>query len=87
MCRLEETDGNGIESCQGNMLKIINNDRKLALAQYLINDMLPDSEISKSATCVGKAFEIWEQKKVKKSAQIIFCDYIHAKRGWQIQWL
>ena len=63
-----------VEPYQDNMLKITNDGRKLALDQRLINDMLPDSETSKSATCVGKAFEIWEQTKEKKSAQIIFCD-------------
>lgn len=57
-----------------NMLKITNDGRKLALDQRLINDMLPDNETSKAATCVGKAFEIWEQTKGQKSTQLIFCD-------------
>ena len=57
-----------------NMLKITNDGRKLALDQRLINDMLPDNETSKAATCVGKAFEIWEQTKEQKSTQLIFCD-------------
>ncbi|MGR5608256.1 DUF3849 domain-containing protein [Enterocloster clostridioformis] len=57
-----------------NMLKITNDGRKLALDQRLINDMLPDEENSKATTCVEKAFEIWEQTKERKSAQLIFCD-------------
>ncbi len=57
-----------------NMLKITNDGRKLALDQRLINDMLPDEENSKATTCVDKAFEIWEQTKEQKSAQLIFCD-------------
>ena len=57
-----------------NMLKITNDGRKLALDQRLINDMLPDEENSKAATCVDKAFEIWEETKEQKSAQLIFCD-------------
>ena len=57
-----------------NMLKITNDGRKLALDQRLINDMLPDEENSKATTCVEKAFEIWEQTKEQKSAQLIFCD-------------
>lgn len=57
-----------------NMLKITNDGRKLALDQRLINDMFPDEENSKAATCVEKAFEIWEQTKEQKSAQLIFCD-------------
>ena len=57
-----------------NMLKITNDGRKLALDQRLINDMLPDEEHSKAKTCVDKAFEIWEDTKGEKSAQLIFCD-------------
>lgn len=56
------------------MLKITNDGRKLALDQRLINDMLPDEEHSKAKTCVDKAFEIWEDTKGEKSAQLIFCD-------------
>ena len=51
-----------------NMLKITNDGRKLALDQRLINDMLPDEENSKAATCVEKAFEIWGAAKEQKSA-------------------
>ena len=63
-----------VEPYQDNMLKITNDGRKLALDQRLVNDMLPDNENSKAAVCVGRAFEIWEQTKEEKSAQIIFCD-------------
>ena len=45
-----------------------------ALDQRLMNPMLPDDENSKSAVCVEKAFEIWEQTKPEKSTQLIFCD-------------
>ena len=72
--RAEAVRNRLVEPYQDNMLKITNDGRKLTLDQRLINDMLPDSETSKSATCVGKSFEIWEQTKEKKSAQIIFCD-------------
>ena len=51
-----------------------NEPRKLALDQRLINNMLPDNDTSKAATYVSKAFEIWEQTKEQKSAQLIFCD-------------
>ena len=51
-----------------------NDGRKLALDQRLLNDMLPDEENSKAATCVEKAYEIWENTKEQKSAQLIFCD-------------
>ena len=63
-----------VQPYEDNMLKITNDGRKLALDQRLINDMLPDDENSKAATCVDKAFEIWEETKEQKSTQLIFCD-------------
>ena len=39
------------------MLKITNDGRKLALDQRLLNDMLPDEENSKAATCVETSYE------------------------------
>ena len=63
-----------VQPYEDNMLKITNDGRKLALDQRLINDMLPDDENSKAATCVDKAFEIWEDTKEQKSTQLIFCD-------------
>ena len=72
--RAEAVRNRLVEPHQDNMLKITNDGRKLALDQRLINDMLPDNEDSKAAICVNKAFEIWEQTKEQKSAQLIFCD-------------
>ena len=72
--RAEAVRNRLVEPQQDNMLKITNDGRKLALDQRLINDMLPDNGESKAAMCVNKAFEIWEQTKEKKSAQLIFCD-------------
>ena len=63
-----------VQPYEDNMLKITNDGRKLALDQRLINDMLPDDENLKAATCVNKAFEIWEKTKEQKSTQLIFCD-------------
>ena len=63
-----------VQPYEDNMLKITNDGRKLALDQRLINDILPDDENSKAATCVDKAFEIWEGTKEQKSTQLIFCD-------------
>ncbi|WP_300810598.1 DUF3849 domain-containing protein [uncultured Acetatifactor sp.] len=72
--RAEKVRDRRVDASVDNMLKITNDGRKLALDQRLINDMLPDNETSKAATCVGKAFEIWEQTKEQKSTQLIFCD-------------
>ncbi len=72
--RAETVRDRKVEPHVDNMLKITNDGRKLALDQRLINDMLPDEDNSKSTTCVDKAFEIWEETKEQKSAQLIFCD-------------
>ena len=72
--RAEAVRDRRVEPHQDNMLKITNDGRKLALDQRMINDMLPDEDNSKAATCVDKAFEIWEETKEQKSAQLIFCD-------------
>ena len=72
--RAEKVRDRRVDASVDNMLKITNDGRKLALDQRLINDMLPDNETSKAATCVEKAFEIWEQTKEQKSTQLLFCD-------------
>ena len=51
-----------------------NDGRKLALDQRLIDPDLPDDPDSKVNICVGKVFEIWEQTKAQRSAQLVFCD-------------
>lgn len=72
--RAEAVRDRRVDATADNMLKITNDGRKLALDQRLINDMLPDEDNSKATTCVDKAFEIWEETKEQKSAQLIFCD-------------
>ena len=72
--RAEAVRDRQVQPYEDNMLKITNDGRKLALDQRLINDMLPDDENSKAATCVDRAFEIWEDTKEQKSTQLIFCD-------------
>lgn len=72
--RAEAVRDRQVQPYEDNMLKITNDGRKLALDQRLLNDMLPDEENSKAATCVEKAYEIWENTKEQKSTQLIFCD-------------
>lgn len=72
--RAEAVRNRLVEPHQDNMLKITNDGRKLALDQRLINDMFPDEEQSKATTCVDHAYQIWEETKEQKSAQLIFCD-------------
>lgn len=72
--RAEDVRNRLVSPEQDNMLRITNDGRKLALDQRLIDEMLPDEAISKTNSCVEKAFEIWEQTKAEKSTQLIFCD-------------
>ena len=74
--RAEAVRDRQVQPYEDNMLKITNDGRKLALDQRLLNDMLPDEENSKAATCVEKAYKIWENTKEQKSAQLIFCDRV-----------
>ena len=72
--RAERVRNRMVDSSVDNMLKITNDGRKLALDQRLMNDMLPDDPNSKASVCVEKAFEIWQETKEQKSAQLLFCD-------------
>ena len=56
------------------MLNVVNDGKKLALDQRLINPDLPDNDNSKVNTCVNNVFEIYEETAEKKSTQLIFCD-------------
>ncbi|MCD7735498.1 MAG: DEAD/DEAH box helicase family protein, partial [Lachnospiraceae bacterium] len=57
-----------------NMLKITTDGRKLALDQRLIDDMLPDEEISKVNSCVENAYGIWKDGEGGRLTQLIFSD-------------
>lgn len=72
--RAEDVRNRLVSPEQDNMLRITNDGRKLALDQRLVDGMLPDEKISKTNSCVEKAFEIWKQTKAEKSTQLIFCD-------------
>lgn len=56
------------------MLKITNDGRKLALDQRLVSDAFPDSVDGKVSECARQCYDIWENTKDTKSAQLVFCD-------------
>jgi len=72
--RAEAVRNRLVEPAQDNMLSITSDGRKLALDQRLVNSLLPDDSSSKTSACADRAFNIWEQTKTQKSAQLIFCD-------------
>ena len=59
---------------EDNMLKIVNDGRKLALDQRLMNPELPDDPNSKVNICVKNVLEVYESTKEQHSTQMIFCD-------------
>ena len=63
-----------VEPDEDNMLMIINDGRKLALDQRLINPELPDDPSSKVNQCVQNVLEVYNTTKENKSTQMIFCD-------------
>ena len=72
--RAEKIRNKEVDSTEDNMLKVTNDGRKLALDQRLINELLPDYEDSKVSICANNIYNIWEQYKEDKLAQLVFCD-------------
>lgn len=64
-----------VNPSQDNMLKITTDGRKIGLDQRLINPLLPDDENSKTNLCMRKIYQIWEDNKDTKAAQLVFCDF------------
>ena len=79
--RAENVRNGDVMPTEDNMLKITNDGRKLALDQRLIDPHLPDDPGSKVNVCISKIFEIWEQTKAQRSAQLVFCDLSTPKAG------
>lgn len=72
--RAESVRKGEVEPTVDNMLKITNDGRKIALDQRMQNPMLPDDDRSKVNQCIDNVYDIWEQHKSEKSAQLVFCD-------------
>lgn len=72
--RAEQVRNGGVDSSIDNMLKITNDGRKLALDQRLVSDAFPDSVDGKVSECARQCYDIWENTKDTKSAQLVFCD-------------
>ena len=72
--RAEAIRAGGVDPRVDNMLRITNDDRKLALDMRLINPLAADDPNGKVATCARNVIRIWEQTKEQRSAQLVFCD-------------
>ena len=72
--RADAVRSGAVDPSVDNMLLITNDGRKLALDQRLLNPMLPDFEGSKVNVCAGNIYRIWEDTKVQRLTQLVFCD-------------
>lgn len=72
--RAEKVRARLVEPNIGNMLKITNDGRKLALDQRMIDPMLPDDPDSKVNACADNVYRIWEEHADTKATQLVFCD-------------
>ena len=66
------------------MLKIVNDGRKLALDQRIIDPNLPDDPNSKVNICLRNVLEIYETTAEKKSTQMIFCDQSTPSKNFNV---
>ncbi len=73
-----------VEPEEDNMLKIVNDGRKLALDQRLINPDLPDDPESKVNICVKNVLEVYNETKDKNSTQMIFCDQSTPSKSFNV---
>ena len=72
--RAEKIRAGKVDPTVDNMLKITNDGRKLALDMRLVQALSPDDPNGKVAVCARNVFQIWEQTKAQRSAQLVFCD-------------
>ena len=69
---------------EDNMLNIVNDGRKLALDQRLLDPTLPDDPNSKVNICIKNVLEIYSETKDKKSTQMIFCDQSTPSKSFNV---
>ncbi len=72
--RAKDVRDRKVEPTEDNMLKITNDGRLLGLDQRCFDDTLPDDENSKVNKAVENIYDIWEEYKDDRLAQLVFCD-------------
>ncbi len=74
-----------VDPSEDNMLKITSEGRKAALDLRLIKPAAPDEPQGKVNLAVEKIFNIWQESKPERSAQLVFCDLSTPKdRGFSV---
>lgn len=72
--RAEAIRNGSIRSEEDNMLCVVNDGRKLALDQRLLDPDLPDDPESKVNAAADTVYEQWLAGKEEKLTQLVFCD-------------
>ena len=72
--RAEEIRKGHVDPTVDNMLRVTNDGRKLALDMRLVQPLASDDPDGKVARCARNVFQIWEQTRDQRSAQLVFCD-------------
>jgi hypothetical protein len=72
--RAERLKNGRVDPSEDNMLKITSEGRKAALDLRLMKPAAPDEPQGKVNLAVEKIFNIWQESKPERSAQLVFCD-------------
>src|SRR5450432_1424699 len=83
--RAERLKTGRVDPSEDNMLKITSEGRKAALDLRLMRPSAPDEPQGKVNLAVEKIFNIWQESKPERSAQMVFCDLSTPKdRGFSV---
>jgi hypothetical protein len=83
--RAERLKNGRVDPSEDNMLKITSEGRKAALDLRLMKPTAPDEPQGKVNLAVEKIFNIWQESKPERSAQLVFCDLSTPKdRGFSV---
>src|SRR5271170_958359 len=83
--RAERLRTGRVDPSEDNMLKITSEGRKAALELRLMKPSAPDDPQGKVNLAVEKIFNIWQESKPERSAQLVFCDLSTPKdRGFSV---
>lgn len=72
--RAERLRTGRVDPAEDNMLKITSEGRKVALDLRPMKPSVPDEPQGKVNLAVEKIFNIWQESKPERSAQLVFCD-------------
>ncbi len=72
--RAERLKNGRVDPSEDNMLKITPEGRKAALDLRLMKPAAPDEPQGKVNLAVEKIFNIWQESRPERSAQLVFCD-------------